>query len=123
MDKTNEKKHLGSVYRKFPLEKSKTLLTFENNLKNLENTLNKNKKNYLSYKDDLKTELKDSYIESMNSMEYEKALNILKKLINLNPTSIMNLNKITNTLLIWEISTLNYTIFPLRFLASKKAFF
>jgi hypothetical protein len=123
MDKTNEKKHSGSVYRKFPLEKSKTLLTFENNLKNLENTLNKNKKNYLSYKDDLKTELKDSYIESMNSMEYEKALNILKKLINLNPTSIMNLNKITNTLLIWEISTLNYTIFPLRFLASKKAFF
>jgi len=123
MEKTHEKKHSNSVYRKFPLEKSKTLLTFENNLKNLEKTLNKNKKNYLTYKDDLKTELNDSYIESMNNMEYEKALNILKKLINLNPTSKMNLNKIMNTLLIWEISTLNYTIFLQRFLVSKKAFF
>lgn len=98
MDRNNEKKHSNSVYRKFSLEKSKTLLTFENNLKNLENTLNKNKKNYLTYKDDLKTELNLLYTESINNMEYEKALNILKKLINLNPLSIINLIKTMNTM-------------------------
>ena len=64
-----------------------SLLSFESNLKNLENTLNKNKKNYLTYKDDLKKELNDSYKLYMENEEYEKALNVLKKLINQEPTS------------------------------------
>ena len=70
------------------IDRSKTVLNFENSLKNLENSLNINKFHYMTYKDDRIKELNKSYMDFMNLEEYEKALNILKKIVFIDPNSM-----------------------------------
>ena len=90
MDKNEEPKRLLNQNNslKARIDRSKTRLNFENSLKNLENSLKINTIPYLSYKDDRIKELTQSFIDYMKSEDYEKALNILKKIIFIDPASL-----------------------------------
>ena len=86
MDQDEEQKTKLQFKKK--IDRSKTVLNFENSLKNLENSLNINKFHYMTYKDDRIKELNKSYMDFMNLEEYEKALNILKKIVFIDPNSM-----------------------------------